>query len=673
MNPFSGAKRKEKTQHVTNPKKKGKKFFCFSGSNLLHHHTSLPSLLFQRHNFYHNTPWEAWKIARTKPKRRCAAAQPRLPSLAALPPPPPPMGDVGLSVHTCAELDIQAHKAYLEQAAPTATEEALCSVTTWPPYAWILSSKRDTARTRLHTRPAPPGSAKGSHSPRFAPHHHEPPSDDWINTVLSDWLELLYLEVRAPLEPMLKCVRKAIKTDIARVLEERDDEEIIPGPPSTLPDAKYCSGLRLPKLAEEVLAVMEADLAPEVAGRYRPVVQRMGNYYAQNNPLRRLICDSWLWCWFGRHEAIFPLSLECYVEQGSPCCAAASASGAINIILKRARTAYVEYTPSDEAFLKLDQKPYVSKDALEVMEHHLLEMTLKSADTAGLYLSERQVRVMSDEVAAMLSAGGSLYFAPPTTKQQQKVCLEGIRDYIIGLGLKESYMFANLRWLEDGSRPKVKVATKNLYIFLSNLWGLGKVKTSSPSTARFGSWGVQMAVERISQNEGLGINCATQNACDYTWEEFHQLLHRNMCAVVLHLPNHYAVVFGIKSDQTVVTARKGQPPTDLLTWTELQQIQARSREGSIIVAYHTANPPPLKYSAKASLRYFGGPPPRTKSKEEPKAKADTTKGSNAAKKEKAANPRVAGGAVGAGGASMLPSVRGLGKVKKPVKVETMHF
>ena len=464
----------------------------------------------------------------------------------------------------------------------------------WPPYQWV-EHRRDEHRYRLHDRDS-----------------LRPPCDAWVSTVMCDWLVHLYKELRCPLEPMMRCIREAVREDTARDLDkEAAEAEAAAAAAETdkmQPPGKFSEGLRLPRLAEHTRRIMRCSLLEEVQ-KFDRAVGRMGDYYMQGNPLRRLVCDSWMWWWFGKPDTVYPLPLECFVEQGSPCCAAASSSGALNVVLRRPRHRYVDCNSASCADCAApspspvppSRRSYRTTDSLAVMETHLFEMCVRSSLQTGVGLTDAQLRAVSEHAAGMLSPGGTHYYPPPTTKPQQAACLKGIRDHLLALGLRETAALATLRWNEDGTRPPCKASVKELYTLLSNVWGLAKLKAQHPSTARLGSWGVQMAVERLSAKGSLSISCATQNANRFSWAEFSALLSRPNCAVVVHLPNHYAVVFGVREPRQVITARKGQPPTDLVSWTEIQAVQARSTEGCLIIAYHQACPPPLKTSSKASL------------------------------------------------------------------------
>eukprot|EP01063_Lacrimia_lanifica_P018323 TRINITY_DN25253_c0_g1_i1.p1 TRINITY_DN25253_c0_g1~~TRINITY_DN25253_c0_g1_i1.p1 ORF type:complete len:654 (+),score=197.61 TRINITY_DN25253_c0_g1_i1:37-1962(+) len=531
----------------------------------------------------------------------------------------------------------------------------------WPPYAEALASQDSSVgasrRGRLHSRNtiAVLSGEAGADNGAAAP----PPDKAWIASVLGDWLLVLYREVGGPVEPLLGCVRRVLDDDAQKPVEER----------------QYHFSLNLPALHTATVAVAAERLAPTVLATYEHVLDKMQDYYCAKNPLRRLMCDSWVWWWTGPPDIIYPLALECFVEQPSPCCAAASAAGSLNMLLRRPRTNYVDNsadTPETTAAasrvevlplqkvqsrqrtttatavsvgsgltrrnssgrgtsqtvaltqashrsvsvgVKFDPahsaalakySPFQAVDAVCIMDRELIVMTLKSALLAGLDLSYQQVEDAANEAAEGMSPGGTFYFPPPTHKTQQRATLEGIRDVLIAMDTKDRPLFEKLHWTESGGRPTCGVAMKNVYLFVRDVWGLGKLRCHKPSTARFGSWGVQMVVEKLSEKFSLNLSSATQCLTDYTWPEFRQLLARSGVAVVLHLPNHYAVVFGVKGN-CVVTARKGQPPTDLIAWEELHGIQSKRNEGMLIVSYPTHTPPPLKYFSKMTTSFSGGP------------------------------------------------------------------
>eukprot|EP01059_Diplonema_ambulator_P032160 TRINITY_DN6175_c0_g1_i1.p1 TRINITY_DN6175_c0_g1~~TRINITY_DN6175_c0_g1_i1.p1 ORF type:complete len:522 (+),score=61.29 TRINITY_DN6175_c0_g1_i1:193-1566(+) len=446
------------------------------------------------------------------------------------------------------------------------------SLRTWPPYEGVLGRGTCRQRDRLHTR------------------DHDmltmPPEQDWTSSVMADWLTQMYIEVGGPLEPFIRYIRRALDRDFKI---------------ADLSERSYHFTIKLPVLATEAAELMREDLTEELYEKYEPFIRRAADYYEPANPLRRLLCDSWVWWWHGPPNLIVPLAFECFVEQPSPCCAAASAAGSINMLLKRPRPSYTEPRSREVYAMKGRPTSFTAVDAIAVMDRDLVDMINKSIGAACVDLSTGAAEMIASRIGREMSPHGSLHFPPPTTKAQQKKCLEAIRKMLIDLNTIDTDKYAALRWLEDGSRPKCKPSLRSVYTLVSNIWGLAKLRCFKPSTARFGSWGVVMAIERLSTSFNLGTTAVTQVLTEYTFEEFRQLVLRPNCSVVLHLPNHYAVVFAFKGD-FILTARKGQPPTDLISWEELIKIQQKSTEGIIVLSYLAHAPPPLRSTTKLAAK-----------------------------------------------------------------------
>eukprot|EP00659_Diplonema_papillatum_P006964 gene6964-10718_t len=446
----------------------------------------------------------------------------------------------------------------------------------WPPYATVATHGAPPP-PRLHTRlgaVSNPVTVNGSKNPSTPSTNASlPPSPTWINSVLATWLVQLYAAVEAPLEPFFAVIRHILHED-------------------GLGDASFESSLRLPALQEKIHARIAADaaLAPDLTDRYKSLTRMFSEYYKPLNPMRRFLCDSWVWSWGGPPECVLPLAFECFVEQPSPCCAAATAAGMINMLLQRPRQAYASCSVEDygESALYRHRQGagFRACDAIAVMDRDLLDMVAKSCHTSKGSIQPHIAAAVADGIAARMAPGGDLFFPPPTTKVQQRQCLEAVARE---LGAAHSHhaeasaQLRNLRWKEDGSRACNKPSLRPLYLLVSNVWGLAKLRCPSPSTARFGSWGVVNAVDRLSHQHNLNITGSTHLATSFSFSGFKSLCSTPGIAVSLHLPNHYAVVFGFRKDR-IVTARKGQPPTDLVSWAEVQGAQKKSAEGCVIVA-----------------------------------------------------------------------------------------
>eukprot|EP00756_Hemistasia_phaeocysticola_P022451 Hpha_TRINITY_DN15835_c0_g1::TRINITY_DN15835_c0_g1_i1::g.188758::m.188758 len=414
--------------------------------------------------------------------------------------------------------------------------------------------------------------------------HRKPPDEDWTKGVLADWLSRMYSDVKAPLEPLFAVLRRIIAADEAMTEGKR-----------------YATSLNLPALKEELLRATHASLPEPMAETYADAVRRLGDWYEQRNPFRRLLCDSWVWWWHTPPDLILPWNLECFVEQASPCCAAASAAGAINSVMKWPRPSYCDALGSSAADAGAPGGlALCAQDALRVMETELFSMAYKSIAAAGVDLHDHALEGLVTQVAMELEPGGQLYSPPPSTTAQKVKCMHHVRSLLLELlpSQREALNRLNLAVGSDAQRK----GCRHLHSLIANIWGIGKMRCSRPSTARFGSWGVVMAVEQLSlKGRARGLAAAVQSAGDFTWSEFCALVVRSDCAVVLHLPNHYACVFAVRGD-AILTARKGQPPTDWVSWEELRNLQKERAGGVLIVVHHQHSVPPLKTTSVCPLR-----------------------------------------------------------------------
>eukprot|EP01065_Artemidia_motanka_P034030 TRINITY_DN4115_c0_g2_i1.p1 TRINITY_DN4115_c0_g2~~TRINITY_DN4115_c0_g2_i1.p1 ORF type:complete len:706 (+),score=94.78 TRINITY_DN4115_c0_g2_i1:48-2165(+) len=502
------------------------------------------------------------------------------------------------------EADVQLREASVGSL------EAHPRLAAWPPYELCREQGQNAARERLYGQtPAAPkrvgsqqmrpqhswmgSKARQSEMRRSVPdvgsggtQHCKPPSADWVNSVIVDWVLQLYSDVRAPLEPLLGLIREIVARD------EGNDEQL----------RVYSLSLNLPRLKDELTDLMRQRLSDAMCAAYSSAAQRLGDWYEPRNPLRRLLCDSWAWAWHAAPTYIMPWALESFVEQASPCCAAASAAGAINALTRRSRPSYCQWSVASES--AAPGRALTAEDALCVMDRALVSMIVKSASSAAVDLPAAAAEELVTRVAEELQPGGVIHSVPPTTKAQQMRCLDYVRELLVEVLPRDRDALLRLD-LDVGVDPRRR-GCRHLYGLINNVWGLAKLRCKRPSTARFGSWGVVMAVEQLGKGAVPGVCAAIQSACDYTWAEFQALLCRHDCSIIVHLPNHYACVFAVRGE-CLLTARKGQPPTDWVRWDELQTIQRRSSEGVVIVVYRGSSPPPLKTAILGSFRQPSAP------------------------------------------------------------------
>ena len=147
----------------------------------------------------------------------------------------------------------------------------------------------------------------------------------------------------------------------------------------------------------------------------------------------------------------------------------------------------------------------------------------------------------------------------------------------------------------------------DLMAILKNIGGLKKICAPRPSTALIGNWGIQQAVERLSELAGLGSTVRARlfmgkaktakskldapltradgaDAITAQWDRLRAAFNRPRTVLLFHLKNHYALLHALREwtvggggggdslpVRQILTARKGQRPTAWISFDEARE------------------------------------------------------------------------------------------------------
>jgi len=327
-------------------------------------------------------------------------------------------------------------------------------------------------------------------------------------------------------------------------------------------------------LPESVLVGLSASLdltllKPYLCGHFKEqLVDSLDDYYNVDSCLPTAVHAMWLGRWTQKPSIlVFPAVM--YVQrQRAPCCAAASLASAVSAVAR--------------------QKCYMTtEDVLQTMigffqcsEHEdLIQMALdlllrKSLDPTK---EERRAAIAEFESKLLelnLPAGVTTLLDPsPST------CLTN--DLQPTVDLLTLPTVPPERHLEDEipQTGRYAPAERVLSKVQRDISCTALLRLPRPSTARIGFAAMQRV---INNHPHLGVAATLQKAT--TFQELIVMLTRPFTAVIIHLPNHYALVFGVHHEsEGVLTARKGQLPRDWVPWADIAARQSKMRCGMFLV------------------------------------------------------------------------------------------
>lgn len=144
--------------------------------------------------------------------------------------------------------------------------------------------------------------------------------------------------------------------------------------------------------------------------------------------------------------------------------------------------------------------------------------------------------------------------------------------------------------------------------------GLAKLNRALPSTAFIGNWGI-LALPSLL-DDSLGCRCFmgrgvttsgpskghmdipisvndTPAAIAKQWALLREEFSSQSSVLLFHLTNHYALIFAVRDwedaagerRQEVLTARRGQRPTQWVSWAEMRDLMLRWAGHKVMVVF----------------------------------------------------------------------------------------
>jgi len=352
--------------------------------------------------------------------------------------------------------------------------------------------------------------------------------------------------------------------------------------------------------------------------------------------------------------------LHGWVKQPSPCCAAASVAGAVNALrrIKRAEDGALGFrevlqiyadilseqankhkasaerclgaslTPLEEALdeslaalnMSIDEKA-VNKKLVTAMVREIVEA--KCCDPEPSECFELLKGLIEQDVAEDPDLDNNEDEEEPGSDVDESKGNE-VQDSAC---TRKCDQVLSFDFGAEGAKKKKKKgssASTEAWSWSRAVWswikkkaGVGKLLREKPSTAPIGSWGILAAVKEIgnqdssklwhgrtlmSRRGASGLIKLSQDDSDADidsqWAKIREEFSKQEVALLFHLTNHYALIYGLREwvdpDGTVVkqllTARKGQRPTVWLDWAEARQIMIKW--GGYNIVRITASPIP---------------------------------------------------------------------------------
>jgi len=151
-----------------------------------------------------------------------------------------------------------------------------------------------------------------------------------------------------------------------------------------------------------------------------------------------------------------------------------------------------------------------------------------------------------------------------------------------------------------------------LWLLLKKVGGMNKLNRKFPSTGAFGNWGILRGLKLLASKHGIDVQTnflmgartrkgtsqcqielqANDSESDRAaqFARLRTLLLEPRTAIIFHLSNHYALIYGVREwrgpdgvvVQQVLTARKGQRPTAWIDFDEVREIMLNSNTYKMI-------------------------------------------------------------------------------------------
>eukprot|EP00760_Papus_ankaliazontas_P011357 PhM_4_TR14731/c0_g1_i2/m.66504 len=299
-------------------------------------------------------------------------------------------------------------------------------------------------------------------------------------------------------------------------------------------------------------------------------LDRLADYYRTTDPVQDAFFVAWLRCWGLNPTHLVTRHLPHIQRQRSPCCAAAAVASGTNSVL-RSNALSIEFVVSEMVKLVTPSLEEISAVAspTSLLSQTETVLGIHSADATALSgwdLVDLVVRFVSgrsnvvDDIACENDVDdGEDQPRHPTREERKSRCAAAAAWLETTVGLPPSK-----------ARDVCCAAMLRLPMPSTSKIGLGTmariVSTHFPRT-------IATRIVRLRKEFSYS-----------NFTGFADLVNSPNTAVVLHLPNHYALCFGVHTGaRAVLTARKGQLPRDWIPWSELLDMEKRRKCGLALV------------------------------------------------------------------------------------------
>eukprot|EP00759_Apiculatamorpha_spiralis_P029625 PhF_6_TR31758/c0_g1_i2/m.46756 len=316
----------------------------------------------------------------------------------------------------------------------------------------------------------------------------------------------------------------------------------------------------------------------------REEVETIDDYYNTDNPLQSAAYAVWLHQWAMPGSVLLSHVVVHAQRQRSPCCAAASVAGAVSAIHRQ------RFVLTTEQMLKaliriFDQPAYedLIVSSIRIITNDTLEPT-KEQRRQGIDEVERMLTQTLNSNGFILSNRGEGdpgacddFMSDPAV--WGGMCLYP-RDMENGVNAFVDSPLTQNSGEEGFVDGAAVITTKSTAKVQRDISCSALLRLPRPSTARVGFTSMAKALQSFPAFRSVYTTTVRAS----TYHNFLSTLMAPFTAVIIHLPNHYALVFGAHHpSQSILTARKGQLPRDWISWEEIMEIQRRRKSGIFLV------------------------------------------------------------------------------------------
>jgi hypothetical protein len=323
-----------------------------------------------------------------------------------------------------------------------------------------------------------------------------------------------------------------------------------------------------------------------------------------------------------------------WVRQRSAVCAAASTAGAWNAVLGAPRGGSGALTQDHVlVFMRalLQDAIAAARSRAErlwlagpvapleaAVRGHLHRHGLRLGGDWGARKGADRRQIWASVKAVCLEAQPPASEGAPAAFVHQDPCFKALRGaWATGGGSRPSRP-AGLDIDDDGEdHTEEEPARREVVQYFILVAGMDNLTQSPPTTAVFGNWGILQALRRLDEaNPGVhvaarlfmgrsttgsvpDVRIAAEDTAEQVTDQWHRLcreFQRPATALIFHLTNHFALLFALRSwtpatgpeVRQVLTARKGQRPSEWIDWEECRAIMLGAAGYKILSIHRTS-------------------------------------------------------------------------------------